>query len=165
VFTFATMGDEWRAVSVEVDAFRLPTMSRTFHGRDVFAPAAAHLAAGLPLDCLGPPLPDPVRLARPECWRIGQELVGEVIGTDRFGNLVTSVTADAIEALGGPDGLRVTIAGRPLGPLRASYSEGQAGVAAAIVASNGRLEIFANGGDARALLGAGRGTPVRVERS
>lgn len=165
LFTFATAGDEWSAVSLEAEAFRLPAVSHTFHGRDIFAPAAAHLAAGIPLERLGPPLSDPVRLPRAECRRIGDELIGEVIGGDRFGNLVTSVTADAIERLGAAGRLRVAVAGRPLGLLKGSYAEGQTGVPAGIIASNGRLEIFANEGNARALLGAERGTPVRVARS
>jgi S-adenosyl-L-methionine hydrolase (adenosine-forming) len=165
LFTFAIAEYDWSAVSLEARAFRLPAVSRTFHGRDVFAPAAAHLAAGIPLERLGPPLSDPVRLPRADCRRIGDQLIGEVIGSDRFGNLVTSVTADAIERLGASGGLHVAVAGRSLGPLKGSYAEGRPGVPAGIIASNGRLEIFANGGNARALLGAERGTPVRVERS
>jgi len=165
LFTFATAGDDWSAVSLETEAFRLPAVSRTFHGRDIFGPAAAHLAAGIALERLGPPLPDPVRLPRTECRRIGDALVGEVIGSDRFGNLVTSVTADAVERFGAPGELCVAVAGRPLGRLKATYAEGQAGVPAGIIASNGRLEIFVNGGNARTLLGAELGTPVRVARS
>jgi S-adenosylmethionine hydrolase len=164
IFAFAATGEGWSAVSLEVGAFRLPSVSRTFHGRDIFAPAAAYLAAGVPLERLGPSLTDPVRLPRAECRRIGDELVGQVIGSDRFGNLVTSVTAEAIEALGRVGELRVVVAEHPLGSLKSSYAEGEVGVPAGIIASNGRLEIFANGGDARVLLGAGRGTPVRVER-
>jgi S-adenosylmethionine hydrolase len=164
LFTFATDGDDWSAVSLDAEPFRLSVASRTFHGRDIFAPAAAHLAAGIPLERLGSPLRDPVRLPRAECRRVGDELVGEVVGSDRFGNLVTSVTAEAIEGLGAPGGVQVAVGGRALGALKASYSEGPVGVPAGIIASNGRLEIFANGADARALLGAERHTPVRVAR-
>jgi S-adenosylmethionine hydrolase len=164
LFTFAAHGTGWSAVSIERAAFRLASVSRTFHGRDVFAPAAAHLAAGIPLERLGPPLSDPVRLPRAECRRVGDALVGEVIGSDRFGNLATSVTVDALEHLGFEGDLRVILQGRLLGGLKASYAAGESGVPAAIIASNGRLEIFVNGGNARALLGAAAGAPVRVER-
>ncbi len=89
LFTFALAADGWSAVSIEAPAYRLPEVSRTFHGRDIFAPAAAHLASGVPLERLGPIIVDPVRLALPYFRREGDEVVGEVIGSDRFGNLLT----------------------------------------------------------------------------
>ena len=78
LFSFAFTAGEWAAVSLESAAYRLPSVSQTFHGRDVFAPAAAHLAAGVALERLGPRVTDPVRLPRPESCRHGNEVVGEV---------------------------------------------------------------------------------------
>src|SRR5262249_41042572 len=66
---------------------RLAPLSRTFHGRDLFAPAAAHLAAGVPLERLGRAVADPVRLVLPAPRREGDLVRGEVLAVDRFGNL------------------------------------------------------------------------------
>jgi S-adenosylmethionine hydrolase len=159
LFTFALAAPGWTAVSLEAPRYRLEPVSRTFHGRDVFAPAAAHLAGGTPLAELGPAMADPVRRPLPTARREGATVVGEVIAADRFGNLVTSITADLLQGAGR---ISVEVGGCALGAPRTAYAEGEAGAPAAIVASQGRLEIFVNGGDARALLRAGRGTPVRV---
>ncbi|RLC85831.1 MAG: hypothetical protein DRI79_10855, partial [Chloroflexi bacterium] len=71
--------------------YRLPQVSHTFHGRDVFAPAAAHLAAGVPITALGPPVLDPVTFP-PPCLEITPEgITGEVLHADRFGNVITSI--------------------------------------------------------------------------
>ncbi|HKB39274.1 MAG TPA: SAM hydroxide adenosyltransferase, partial [Gemmataceae bacterium] len=131
------------------------------HGRDVFAPAAAHLAAGVDLGRLGPALHDPVRMPWPGCRLSGQEIIGEVIGSDRFGNLLTSVTARWLEDRGGATG--VVVGDRRLGGAVSCYADGLDGVPTPIMGSSGRLEIFVRNGSARAVLGAERGTPVRVE--
>ena len=87
VFTPFLSGRDWRAFELAVTAYRLPAVSRTFHGRDLFAPAAAHVAVGVDVARLGPALTDPVRLA----WDRGREragtIEGAVIHVDRFGNL------------------------------------------------------------------------------
>ena len=67
LFTFALEGAGWTAVSVTAPEYRLAEVSRTFHGRDVFAPAAAYLAAGVPIERLGPAVSDPERLHRAGC--------------------------------------------------------------------------------------------------
>jgi S-adenosyl-L-methionine hydrolase (adenosine-forming) len=162
LFSFALEAGPWRAVSLEAPAYRLATVSSTFHGRDIFAPAAAHLASGVPLDCLGPRVSDPVRLALPGTRIEDDELIGEVIGSDRFGNLLTSVTADGMRDLASAGPVTVTLGGRDLGSLATCYEEAAPAVARAILGSSGRLEIFVRRGSARDLLGAGRGTPVRV---
>jgi S-adenosylmethionine hydrolase len=162
LLSFALAADGWSAVALEAPPFRLTTVSRTFHGRDVFAPAAAHLARGVPLRALGPAVTDPARLAIPECRIEGAEVVGEVIGADRFGNLLTSITGAAIS--GQVPALDVTVAlgGRDLGTLAGCYAEGEPDRPAAIIGSTGRLEIFVRNGSALGLLGARRGAPVRV---
>jgi S-adenosylmethionine hydrolase len=166
LFTFAVSGGGWSAVSVEAPAYRLPVVSQTFHGRDVFAPAAGHLASGVRLPDLGPALSNPVRLALPVARREGDEIVGEVIGSDRFGNLVTSITAEGIDRLVSGGGvLTVEVAGRDLGSLATSYSAGSAGVPAAIMGSGGRLEVFVRNASARTRLGVGVGAQVRVRKA
>ena len=164
LFTFALerAGPDGVVVRLEAPQYRLTPLSRTFHGRDLFAPAAAHLAAGLALERLGPRLADPVLLPLPRARRDGNMVVGEVLVADRFGNLVTSVTDKDIQILGGPTAIEV--GSRNLGRLRESYVDGTTAEPAAIIGSAGRLEIFVRDGSAAAALGASRGTAVRVRR-
>jgi S-adenosylmethionine hydrolase len=164
LFTFALEGPGWTAVSLTAPEYRLAEVSRTFHGRDVFAPAAAYLASGVPLERLGPVVSDLERLRRPECRLVGGELVGEVLDADRFGNLLTSIPAARLVEIRGPGPVALEVAGRRLrGPVGA-YAEGGEGEPAVIVGSTGFLEIFVKAGSARDHLGARRGTIVRVTR-
>jgi S-adenosylmethionine hydrolase len=164
LFTFALLADRWSAVSLEAPAYRLPQVSQTFHGRDIFAPAAAHLACGVPLRHLGPGITDPMQLALPRARREGDEIVGEVIGSDRFGNLLTSVTVEGVDELAGDGVIAVELAGRKLGPLASSYEAGAPGVPTAIIGSVGRLEVFVRNASARGALGVGPGAPVKVRK-
>jgi S-adenosylmethionine hydrolase len=153
----------WSAVSLTASEYRPPEVSRTFHGRDIFAPAAAYLATGVPLERLGPPVTDPVRLSLPGCQLDGGWLVGEVLDADRFGNLITSIPAARLEAMPGSGAAVVELSGRVLSIVD-SYDEGNEGIPAAIVGSTGRLEVFVKAGSARDVLAAARGIVVRVRR-
>ncbi len=147
----------WRAVSIQEGRNLRQPVSRTFHGRDVFAPAAAHLAAGVPLEALGPALTDPVRLALPD-FAIGPDaVVGAVVHVDRFGNLITNIPESWATG-------RVQVAGHDLGRLRGSYSDVAPGELLALVGSAGTLEISVRDDSAAARLGVGRGSEVRVLR-
>jgi S-adenosyl-L-methionine hydrolase (adenosine-forming) len=162
LFTPFLDDSRWRAFELTAAEFRGDRVSQTFHGRDIFAPAAAHLARGLDLSRLGPPVTDPVRLSWPEARVAGGRLGGAVVHIDRFGNLVTSIHADAIASLG--SGLAVRVAGRTL-PLVRTYGELGRGDPGALVGSSNRLEIAVNSGSAARALRAGRGTRVVVSRS
>jgi S-adenosylmethionine hydrolase len=161
LFTPFLDGGDWRAFELTAAEYRLGTVSRTFHGRDVFAPAAAHLAKGVPPERLGPRVDDPVRLPWPTVLAADGTVAGTVIHLDRFGNLVTSIRA---EALGSFDRMTVRLAGRTLS-LVGTYAELPPGQAGALVGSSGRLEIAVREGSAAARLRARRGTPVLVSRS
>jgi S-adenosylmethionine hydrolase len=162
LFTAALDEAGWVAVSLENPDYRLAEVSRTFHGRDIFAPAAAHLACGVALERLGPMVKNPIRLHLPDCRREDGEWIGEVIGADRFGNLLTSVKA---KRLGEPAaGWTVELGGRRLGPLVSCYAEGREGKPAAVIGSSGRVEIFVRNASAWTLLGARRGMAVRVRK-
>jgi len=162
LFTFALGAPDWSAVSIEAPIYRLPQVSQTYHGRDIFAPAAGHLAAGVDLERLGPALHDPERIEIPS-WRVdGAAVVGQVIGNDRFGNRLTSVPADRVRALASRGRVTVELEGRDLGAVLACYADGAAGIPAPIIGSTGRLEVFVKNGSAFALLGAKRGAPVRI---
>ncbi len=152
----------WQAVEVRSLAHRRPVVSRTFHGRDVFAPAVAHLALGLDLPSLGPPVRDPVRLPWPHVSERAGTVGGTVVHVDRFGNLITSIPAAAIEPLG--RAARVRVAGKVL-PLVGTYGDLGPGRAGALVGAGNRLEIAVREGSAATVLHAHRGTPVTVSPS
>ncbi|MBM4442669.1 MAG: SAM-dependent chlorinase/fluorinase [Candidatus Rokubacteria bacterium] len=149
----------WRAFELSAPEFRRPYVSRTFHGRDVFAPAAAHLARGVAPERFGAAVADPVRVPWPEVHAVGGAVAGAVLHVDRFGNLVTSIAADAVEALGAA--VTILIAGRRL-PLVGTYADLPLGAAGGLIGSSNRLEVAVREGSAAAVLKARRGTPVAV---
>ena len=155
-------------VSVENRRFFISPVSHTFHGRDIFAPVAAHMAKGTELRRLGPAV-DPAQIVTgvlPGCHSPEAGcLEGVVIAVDRFGNLMTNIARDAIERLHGDrDAGRLTVelAGRPIGGLVDAYQQVPHHAPLAIVGSRDLLEISVNGGNARQLLGAGKNEPVTV---
>jgi hypothetical protein len=133
----------------------LPTpsgASATFHGRDVFAPAAAELAQGIALDALGEPLETPIIRRTPEATRRGDGAVlGVVIAIDRFGNAVTNLMARR--------GGVVSVGERRLALSRA-YADAAPGMPVALVGSSGLVEIALREGNAAATLGLARGSAV-----
>jgi S-adenosylmethionine hydrolase len=147
--------------------FRLPEVSDTFHGRDVFAPAAARLAAGRPLASAGPEVRDPRRLPGFEADRRGGSLRGQVLRVDRFGNLVTSVTARDLSMTFDETPfatLDIRVGGRRVDESARTYGLARPGVPFALLGSGGRLEIAVRDGSAADALACGRGMPVTVER-
>lgn len=162
LFTPFVAAGDWRAFELTAPEYRLPAVSRTFHGRDVFAPAAAHVASGVDPSRLGPRVTDPVRLVWPGPRPTAGGVAGVVVHVDRFGNLVTSLRADALAGALGPDAV-VRIAGRALA-LVGTYGELGRGRAGALVGSGGRLEIAVREGSAARLFGARRGTRVVLSR-
>jgi S-adenosyl-L-methionine hydrolase (adenosine-forming) len=137
-----------RVVSLPVP----PQASATFHGRDVFAPAAALLLGGVPLDALGPPCDSPVVRRTPEARRLADgSIAGEVITVDRFGNAITNLIAR---------GNAVVVAAGLSLPLRRSYADVDPGAPTALVGSNGLVEIAVRDGSAADRLGLTRGAPV-----
>jgi S-adenosylmethionine hydrolase len=161
LFTPFLGGAPWRAFELRAEQFGATAVSLTFHGRDVFAPAAAHVARGLEPERLGPVLTDPVLLAWPRARVAGARVGGTVVHVDRFGNLVTSIRAETLASLG--SAVTVRVGARTL-PLVRTYSELARGCAGALVGSHNRLEIAVNRGSAAAMLGARRGTPVTISR-
>lgn len=139
-------------------------VSRTFEGRDRFAPAGAWLAAGIPLTDLGARVHDTVRLAIPAPLVSPQGLRGEVLLVDHFGNLLTNIDRAAFDAFAG--GTRVDVAAGPhrLGAVVDTYGEALHGAPCALFGSSGRLEIAINGGNAAERLALSRGAPIVVTR-
>ena len=156
------------AFSVSDPRLFLSPVSPTFHGRDVFAPVAARLAAGAAPGDLGRPVPveDLVRPdpPAPRLLSLGV-LEGRITGADRFGNLVTDLPGQALSALAGARGLgvlRVEVAGRALSGVRNTYADAPPGEPVALVGSRGFLEIAVNRGNAAQTLPAAPGDPVLV---
>ena len=139
-------------------ALQVPSdASATFHGRDVFAPAAAALARGEPLGSLGSPADDPTVRRTPEpVRRAGGVVEGEVVAIDRFGNAITNLEGDGATAV---------VVGHRTIPLRRTYAEVAIGEALAVVGSGGAIEIsIRNDSAARALhLSRGDKVTLRVE--
>lgn len=129
-----------------------PGASATFHGRDVFAPAAAALAGGAALGSLGSPVATPVVRRTPEPIRLADgRIEGEVIGIDRFGNAVTNLMAMR--------GGTIHVAGMEL-PVRRTYGDAPEGSALAVLGSSGLLEIAVRDGRAADRLGVRRGDRI-----
>ncbi len=139
-------------------------VSRTFHGRDVFAPVAARLAAGTPPEEMGRRVDDPVTVRLPEPRIEDGALRGEVIHVDSFGNLITNLRPADLERLGLEGEATIEAAGRRIEGLSESYSEKKAGELLVIVGSLGYLEIAAGRGRASDSLGCGRGAEVIISR-
>lgn len=135
-----------------------PEASPTFHGRDLFAPAAGRLAAGAALEELGPAVEDPLLLPMPEPSRHDEGIYGVVLHVDRFGNLITNVPGSWVEGAGD-----VWMGFARVGPLRRTYGNVFDGEPLALVGSLGLLEISVRNGSAAARLSAGRGAPVYIE--
>jgi S-adenosylmethionine hydrolase len=140
--------------------FRAP-VSDTFHGRDIFSPVAAHLAAGTPPDAFGDELADLQRLDLPEPRLEAGAVHGEVIYVDRFGNLITNIAASALNRFR-PHSLSVRVAGMTLSPIGASYAAVAPGAPVAVIGSWSTLEVAVRDGNAAEQLRAGIATPVTV---
>jgi S-adenosyl-L-methionine hydrolase (adenosine-forming) len=142
-------------------------VSTTFHGRDVFGPVAGHLASGLALEDVGPPLEDPVRFELETVRRRGDaEWEATVVHVDRFGNLTTNMTQrdfeDVLAQVGGdPTQIVVVVEGMVL-PYVRSYSDLPEGEGCALLGSAGRIEVAIHRGSAARVMGATKGSPVRV---
>lgn len=155
------LSEDARVFVLDAERFALPNASHTFHGRDIFAPAAAALAAGLAPEELGDPTEDWLHAGFPgpvvleDGWRT------EVLFADRFGNLITPLTLPARVLEGATWSARV--AGREA-PLVRTYADAGVGGLLSLIGSCGSLEISVAGGDASAVLGARVGDEVTLRR-
>lgn len=140
--------------------FRTP-LSQTFHGRDLFAPAAAHISLGVDPADLGPPVDAITELGLPQPEISGAAVHGEVIYVDRFGNLVTNI--DRALLSGFPRvSLSVSIDGTAVAGPVTSYAAVAEGTPLALIGSWNVLEVAIRNGNAARALRAGLGTPVTV---
>lgn len=147
-----------QVVKLDRPEFFAPTLSSTFHGRDIFAPVAAELAAGLPLGEVGTPVADPAPSTLPGPKLATGVCTGETLGADRFGNVTTNLAARVLQAHLGPPPWRVMVNGVEL-PWVRTYEGAPEGLVA-LVGSDGYLEIALRQGSAASRLGRAVGIEV-----
>lgn len=156
-----------RVVELTERRFARPTVSRTFEGRDRFAPAAGWLAKGTELRALGRSLTDYLRLEIPDPAVTENEVRGEVLRVDRFGNVITNIDRRSYDRLGrlGEAALEVRAGDHRVGRLVSTYSEIMPGEVCALFGSTDHLEVAANSASAAETLRLTRGAVVTVTRT
>lgn len=154
--------DVKQAVELKNERFFLHPVSQTFHGRDVFAPVAAHISLGVPLHEFGPPADnlEKIPMASPISRLRG--ISGQVIYIDHFGNLVTNISAELWQQVVGDRAFTIKIAGVGIAELSSSYDSVSPGVPLAIFGSGGMLEVSISMGNAAKMLKAKIGDVVDV---
>ena len=130
------------------DKYFLPRVSRTFHGRDIFAPVAAHLSSGINPLKMGSAVHDPVKLRIPVAEQHGGILSGQVIRVDHFGNLITNIRRRDLDRHVGTDPPAIKIGGLVIDALYKTYSDAEEDEIMALIGSSECLEIAANRGRA-----------------
>lgn len=153
-------GEQVKIVSLDQAQYWLPDPSRSFHGRDIFAPVGAHLLNGLPLEKLGSLIDDPILMETLMPQRTDGGWLAEVVHVDNFGNLITNLTVNDI-----PDDdtqLHVGIGDQTIAGLTRTFAEAESGTLIATIDSDGALAISVVNGSAQDMLGADIGTPVEV---
>ena len=147
---------------ITADRYFLHPLSRTFHGRDIFAPVAAHLSAGIPPAKFGKLVNDHLRLSLGHPTQTGKRnWTGAVLKVDHFGNLITNLHIDKfLDIRTRPFEIHVGL--EKLTRLALTFSEGEQGELFVIVGSSGYIEVAANQASAAKLLGCGVGSPVEL---
>ena len=158
IFSHALAEAGAQAWELDQPRFWLPQVSRTFHGRDIFAPVAAHLANGIPPEQLGRPIADTVRLTLAEPRRRSDgSLSGEILSIDRFGNLISNIPAAWVAS----GGWRCRIEGHDA-PLLSTYAEAISGALVGLIGSDGTVEIAVRNGNAAQQMCVGIGIPIEL---
>lgn len=145
-------------VALDKPQYWLANVSRTFHGRDIFAPAAAHLASGTRLEDMGTPFNDPKLITMPKPRKTDFGYIAHVIVIDAFGNMTTDLPAPA---LAGRE-VRVRVKGQEINELSASYGHKPVGSLVALVDSEGALEVAVVNGSAAKTFNMRIGDEVEV---
>jgi S-adenosylmethionine hydrolase len=150
---------------VTSEHYFLQPISNTFHGRDIFAPVAAWLAKRVESEKFGEEIEDYVRFNAPKPKAVdGHTLRGVVLKVDRFGNLITNITAQDAPMLfqTPPASFKLVVGKREITEIKSVYAEGSPGEVFGILGSMGYLEIAANRASAAQTLGVGKGTDVNI---
>lgn len=155
-----------KVLHITADHYFLPTQGSTFHGRDIFAPCAAWLSKGVEVEKIGDEIADYAKFSIPVPRKESDNVMtGEVLYVDKFGNSITNLSNDDVNAFmesSGMTSFKVQLKDRTfdsISPYYASVNRGEPGV---VVNGNGFLEIYVNQGDARRALGLKRGEIVKL---
>jgi S-adenosylmethionine hydrolase len=140
----------------------MDTISSTFHGRDIFAPVAAHVSRGIDPFLLGDKIDNPIALTYPLPQKENDVLMGEVIRVDHFGNLITNITREGLGEFRGSKSCVITIGSVVMKELRTAYNEVSEGEPLALIGSSNLLEIAVNRGRAISDLGTECGVGTKV---
>lgn len=161
---FSLIGEDfgYNAVKLENSAYWRDDHSNTFHGRDIFAPVAAHLANGTPLEELGPPLEKLVtyRWAIPISDKDG--IQGWIVHIDRFGNLISNIPSSLIEETIGKSRVKIYVGNSILDEIVPTFGAVPDGEPAAYIGSSDKLEIAINKGNAQQMLSVEKGAQVSI---
>lgn len=163
---FTPFLDGSQVFEIKEKKYCLPEISSTFHGRDIFAAIAAHLSTGITPDVIGPPITNPVRLPRPRAQVSANQVAGEVIFVDSFGNLITNIPEHVV-ASWDKSTVRTALGNTDLTGIARSYAAPHVpdGTVIVLVGSTQHLEIAVVNGSAAAQLGLEAGAPVTLSRS
>lgn len=151
-----------RIVALTNTACHRPRVSATFHGRDIFAPVAAHLASGTPLDELGESITDPVTLDLPEPRPTTTGLEATVLCVDHFGNLITNITSDHLPRDGRA---AITVGPARIAEISRTFADVPEGEPVAYLGSTGRLEIALRNANAAARWNLAPGATVHLRHA
>lgn len=150
------------AYCIENTSLMRDAISHTFHGRDVFAPVAAHLAQGAAVEAVGARIETWVRLTWPEATQdTAGAIDGMIVHVDRFGNAITTIPASMLE----PGAPYVAHAQQQQFPLRQTYGAAAPGTPLAVLGSTGYVELSVNGAHAAERFGLALGMPVHIGRT
>ncbi len=152
-------------VSLENSGYFRPQVSATFHGRDIFAPVAAHLSLGVDLDDFGPRVTDPVSLDFPKPALGPEAIQGQIISVDRFGNLISNIPAAVVTSRLGERGWRLKAGPLGLKGLSRTYADAAPGEFLALAGSHGFIEIACALDNAAHRLQAGVGLAVSIRKA
>ena len=153
-----------RVVELTERKYARATVSRTFEGRDRFAPAAAWLAKGVDLTALGKTLQAWTTIDVPSPVEAGSQLTADVLRVDRFGNLITNLDRRTFERFAGGTPIEISAGTQGIEKVVATYAEASPGALCALFGSSDHLEIAVNGGSAAERLQLSRGAHVTIAR-
>jgi len=165
VLSFLRETDMKRIIQITNEEYFLKPVSRTFHGRDIFAPVAAYLSKGEKVEKFGPGMRKIEKLRFPEPQVKNNRLVGEVIYVDRFGNLITNINQDTFLRFIKTKKFRIVIGKAKISKINFSYQEGKEGLPIGIFGSFDNLEISLYRDDASRRLNLHKGSKIYIEKS
>jgi hypothetical protein len=154
-----------RVVELSERRYARPTVSRTFEGRDRFAPAAAWLAKGIELTALGRPLTTWQSISVPEPAISDLQMTAEVLRVDRFGNLITNVDRRTFDRFASGSRIEIVAGNQTVGKVVLTYADADPAALCALFGSSEHLEIAVNGGSAAERLELGRGARIIISRT